>query len=248
MPDVRIDPVPGGSRQLRGYRAAPLGQGPWPGVVVLHELFGLTDMVRRQADRLAAAGYLALAPDLFSDGGALRCIVSTMRALSAGRGRPLVDIDAARRDLLADPDCNGKIGVIGFCMGGGFALLVSGGERGFDVSSVNYGELPKHPEDTLRGGCPVVASYGGRDVSLRGAAAELDRVLTALGTEHDVKEYPGAGHSFLNDEYFGPGLLHPIQRIGGLGPDPLAAADAWARIEAFFARHLMTDQTTDGEA
>jgi carboxymethylenebutenolidase len=236
--DVDIDPAPGGSRRLRGYRATPLGHGPWPGVVVIHELFGLTDVVRRQADRLAGAGYLALAPDLYTEGGALRCIVSTMRALSAGVGRPLIDIDAARRHLLADADCSGRIGVIGFCMGGGFALLMAGGDSGFDVSSVNYGQLPKDPEATLRGGCPVVASYGKRDVSLRGAAATLDGVLTELGTEHDVKEYPGAGHSFLNDEYFGPGLLHPIQRVGGVGPDPLAAADAWARIETFFARHL----------
>ena len=238
MTEVTIEPAPGGSRALRGYRAQPLGHGPWPGVVVIHELFGLTDQIRRHADRLAGAGYLALAPDLFTEGGALRCIVSTMRTLSAGHGRAVTDIDAARRHLLADPDCSGRIGIIGFCMGGGFALLMAGGEHAFDAASVNYGQLPREPERVLRGGCPVVGSFGGRDVSLPGAAERLDGVLDDLGTDHDVREYPRAGHSFLNDEYFGPGVLHPLQRVGGLGPEPLAAADAWSRIEAFFARHL----------
>lgn len=244
VPDISIDPRPDGSSRLRAYRAVPRGQGPWPGVVVIHELFGLTDVIRRHADRLAAAGYLALAPDLFTEGGPWRCIVSTMRSLSSGHGRPFADIEAARRALLADGECSGKVGVVGFCMGGGFALLSAGAGRGFDASAVNYGELPREPRQALRGGCPVVASYGGRDLSLRGAAGKLDAVLTDLGVDHDVKEYPGAGHSFLNDEYFGPALLHPLQRVVGLGPDPVAAADAWRRIEAFFARHLRGADST----
>jgi carboxymethylenebutenolidase len=111
---------------------------------------------------------------------------------------------------------------------------------------VNYGQLPPDPAETLRAACPIVGSYGARDPSQRGVAAKLDQMLTDAGVDHDVKEYPTAGHSFLNDEYFGPGVLHPIQRIGGmLGPDPVAAADAWARIDAFFARHLGTEARAD---
>jgi carboxymethylenebutenolidase len=92
----------------------PVGDGPWPGVVVLHESFGLNDDIRQQADRLAAAGYLALAPDLYSAGGAWRCIRATFRALTAGHGKAFDDIEAARTWLAAREDCTGRVGVIGF--------------------------------------------------------------------------------------------------------------------------------------
>src|SRR3954469_21015123 len=98
----------------------PVGEGPWPGVVVLHEVFGLNDDVRQQADRLAAAGHLAVAVDLYSAGGAWRCIRATFRALADGRGKAFEDIEAVRRWLQQRPDCTGRAGVIGFCMGGGF--------------------------------------------------------------------------------------------------------------------------------
>ncbi len=219
---------------MQGYLAVPDGAGPWPGVVVVHEIFGLTDVVRRQADRLAAAGYLALAPNLLSDGR--RCVVRAVRASMTGRGESIADIDAARELLAGRDDCTGKLGVIGFCLGGGFALVTA--NRGFAVSSVNYGQLPRNAERALTGACPIVASYGARDVSLRGAAAKLDTVLTKLDVEHDVKEYPSAGHSFLNDSLFGPAPLQAVQRIARVGPDPQAAPDAWRRIEEFFAAHL----------
>lgn len=238
MPDIRIGAVDGGSAELRGYLAEPLGHGPWPGVVAIHEAFGLNDMLRRQADRLASAGFLTLGPDLYSDGGATRCIVSTFRALATGRGKALADIEAARQHVLADDNCNGKVGIIGFCMGGGFALVTA--NKGFDAAAPNYGLVPRDTERALAGACPVVASYGGKDVSLRGAANKLKRALDHLDVANDVKEYPSAGHSFLNDVYLGPDFVHAVQRIAHVGPDPLAAPDAWARIEAFFVEHLAT--------
>jgi carboxymethylenebutenolidase len=228
--------VPGTSTRLRGYLARPSTPGPWPGVVVLHELFGQDDVARRQADRLAAAGYLALLPDLFSDGGALRCLKATFAALKAQRGRPFQDIEASRTWLAEQGDCTGRVGVIGFCMGGAFALLAA--TRGFDASSVNYGPLPEHPDSALEGACPIVGSYGARDRGLRGAAATLGATLTWLGVEHDVKEYPTANHSFLNDAPNGPVVLRPLLKVAGIGPDPVAAVDAWQRIERFFATHL----------
>jgi carboxymethylenebutenolidase len=236
MPDVSLGSVPGGSQRLGGYLARPTGAGPWPGVVVIHEVFGLDDVLRRQADRLAAAGYLCLAPNLFSDGGAARCLVSTFRGLLSGHGKPLADIEAARTWLLDQGDCTGKVGIIGFCMGGGFALLTS--TRGFDAASANYGQVPKKAEEVLAGACPIVGSYGGKDLSMRGEAPKLERVLTTLGVTHDVKTYPEAGHSFLNDQPNGPALLRPLMRVANVGPDPAAAADAWGRIESFFAEHL----------
>src|SRR5579875_3438771 len=86
MTDIRIGAVAGGSTDLRGYLAVPSGDGPWPGVVVVHEAFGVVDVMRRQADRLAAAGYLTLIPNLYSDGGAARCVLRTMRTMFSGRG------------------------------------------------------------------------------------------------------------------------------------------------------------------
>ena len=85
-----------GSRPLRGYLASPAGTGRWPAVVMIHEIFGLDDVMRRHADRLAGLGYLTLAVDLFSAGGARRCLVSTMRTMIRGHGRAFADISAAR--------------------------------------------------------------------------------------------------------------------------------------------------------
>jgi dienelactone hydrolase len=135
MPDITL---PGG---LKAHLAVPaVGDGPWPGVVVLHESFGLGADIRQQAGRLAAAGYLALAPDLYSAGGYWRCMRATFRSLTAGHGKAFDDIEAARRWLEDRPDCTGRVGVIGFCMGGGFALATAA--RGFDASAPNYAHLP----------------------------------------------------------------------------------------------------------
>jgi carboxymethylenebutenolidase len=236
--DIDLPEVDGGSRGLHGVLGIPEGAGPWPGVVLVHEAFGVTDVMRRQVAHLAALGYVALMPDLFSDGGARRCLTATFRALRSGEGRAFVDIDTARSFLTARDDSTGSVGVLGFCMGGGFALAAAAGHD-FDVSSVNYGMLPHDLDDDLRGACPIVGSYGGRDLSLKGAAGTLEASLTRLGVPHDVKEYPGAGHSFLNDADTGPAAVRLLtKRILGAGPNPDAAADAWARIEAFFGEHL----------
>ena len=227
----------GGSARLTGHLARPEGQGPWPGGGVVHEGFGSDEVMVRQAERLAEAGYLALLPDLYSDGGKRRCLVPTFLAMLSGRGRAHADIEAARRTLTARPDCTGAVGLIGFCMGGAFALLAAN-NGGYEAVSTNYGILPRDLDRALADACPVVASYGARDRSLKGAAAKLDAALTRAGVPHDVKEYPEAGHSFLNDAENAPRLLRPLTRVANIGPEPEAAADAWARIEAFFARHL----------
>ncbi|WP_349361642.1 dienelactone hydrolase family protein [Paenarthrobacter sp. PH39-S1] len=225
------------SPRLQGYLATPTGDGPWPAVVMLHEAFAIDDVMLRQVARMAAAGYLVLMPDLFSAGGPRRCLSATFRALRSGRGRAFADIEAARRVLLDRSDCTGTVGVLGFCMGGGFALVSA--SRGFGAASVNYGAIPKDVAEVLEGACPVVASYGGKDRVLAGSVPRLEAALTARSITHDVKTYPGAGHCFLNDAPSGPALLQPVLKLVlGAGPDPEAAADAWQRIEEFFRAHL----------
>src|SRR6202035_549846 len=155
--------------------ASPPGTGPWPAVVMIHEIFGLDDVMRGHADRLADLCYFTLAVDLLS------------------------------------------------------------ARAGYDAAAVTYGQLPRHLHETLAGPCPIVASYGRRDPSLRGAAARLDAALDKAGVTHDVKEYPAASHAFLNDAETGPHLLRPLLRITGIGPEPDSAKDAWDRIERFFA-------------
>jgi carboxymethylenebutenolidase len=223
-------PVPSG--ELRGYLARPDGAGPWPGVVVLHEAFGLTDDIRRQADRFAQQGYLALAPDLFTWGNSARCLMATLRTMFRGQGRALADVQGARRALADRDDCTGSVGVIGFCMGGGLALLVA--PDGFDVAAPNYGDIPRRPVEQLQGACPIVASYGYRDRRLRGSGDKLDSVLTTLDVEHDVKEYPTAKHGFLFEHTGKTSWTQPLM----VQYDAAAADDAWQRIFTFFGKHL----------
>lgn len=228
-----------GSFPLRGYLARPEGVGPWPGVVLIHEIFGVDDVIRRHAQRLARAGYLTLAIDLYSAGGTARCVISTMRSLFRGSGRAYRDIETARTWLRDHPEGTSKVGVLGFCMGGGFALATA--NTGFDVAAVNYGQLPRDLEGILADACPIVGSYGAKDRTLRDVASKLDHALDAADVARDIKEYGGAGHAFMNDAAVGPRPLRPLLKISGMGPEPAAAADAWRRIEEFFAARLSGD-------
>jgi carboxymethylenebutenolidase len=221
-------------RRMAAALILPDGPGPHPGIVVLHEAFGLNDDMRRIAGRFGDEGYAAVVPDLYSAGNRLRCL----SALLMGPDQPesLALIETARQYLADRPEVDGRrMAVIGFCMGGGFALLV-GARGGVKATSVNYGAVPKQ-SDALRGVCPVVASYGEKDRLFLKQARRLEEHLTALGVAHDVKIYPGVGHSFMSYDN-GPAWMTRLPSPMHVGYSEAEAEDAWKRILAFFREHV----------
>jgi len=243
LQDIIISPtVDGASLNLKGLLGIPDTPGPWPAVVVVHEAFGIEAEMRKQVAHLAGLGYLTLMPDLYTEGGFRKCIGATARALRSGTGRALADIESARLWLTQRDDFTGAIGIIGFCLGGGFALLAAASgydsdETAYQAAAVNYGMLPENL-DAIEHSCPVVASYGSKDKAVKDGPARLEAKYTELGVAHDVKEYPGARHAFMNETTAGPLIVRPFMKISGIGPDPEATVDAWNRIDAFFRQHL----------
>jgi carboxymethylenebutenolidase len=232
MPNVQIETLRG---PMFSHLAVP-SVAVAPAVVVIHDIFGMSQDHRNQADWLAEAGFLALSIDLYHQGGMMRCVRSVMREIAARKGPAFDDVEAARSWLLGQPNCNGKSGVIGFCMSGGFALLLAS-NRGFSAASVNYGgPLPKDLDSFIQTACPIVASYGARSRREKGVAAQLEQALDRALVDRDVKEYPDAGHGFMNHHR---SLFFKIIRIAtGIGWNEPAAMDARSRIAAFFRTHL----------
>jgi carboxymethylenebutenolidase len=224
-------------RPMRAALALPGRPERRPGVIVIHEIFGLNDDMRRIAGRFADLGYVALAPDLFdTEGARVLCVARTMLTLRRGEGAAFADLDAARTWLGARPEVDAsRIGAVGFCLGGGFALLYAV-RAPLGVSAVFYGDVPKTAA-ALRGTCPILAGYGGRDRLFAPQGRRLEALLTELDVPHDVRIYPDAGHSYMSQH---SGVM---ATLGAWGPmaaryDPAAAEDSWKRIESFFRRHL----------
>jgi len=224
------------SPELSAAIAVPEGKGPWPAVVMVHEVFGIDENMRAQMLRLASAGYVVIMPDLYSRGGIRKCLTATFRSLASGVGQAFEDIEAAKKLVLARKDTTGKVGVIGFCMGGGFALLLA--NDGYQASVSNYGMLPKNMDEALAGACPILGNYGAKDKQLAKAKVQLDESLTKLGVEHDIKMFDDAGHAFMNPKQGGGPVFGSLLRVTGAKPNPEAAKEAWVRIENFFSKHL----------
>ena len=231
MPDITFRAPHG---EVPGYLAVPAeGAGPWPGVVVIHEAFGLNADIRGKADQMAAHGYLALAHDLYEHKAWIRCVRSAFTQLRARSGPAFETLDAARSFLAGRADCTGHTGVIGFCMGGGFALLCATRD-GFSAAAINYGEVPKDAEAALAGACPVVGSFGARDLMGTSHPERLQRALAVLQIPHDVEVYPGSGHRFMSPS---SGVGGAVAKLTRMSYQPADAASAWQRIYAFFGKH-----------
>jgi carboxymethylenebutenolidase len=223
---------------MRAHLALPTGTGGRPGVVVLHESFGLNADIRRLANRFADSGYAALAPDLFDRPGIRAvCIAQTILSVRTRTGPVFSDIDLAREFLAARAEVIGdRIAIAGFCLGGGFALIAAL-QGPYRAAAPYYGEVAKDIKH-FEGICPVVAGYGGKDRVYAPHGERLERHLATLGVEHDVKVYPDAGHSFMSqhEQTF-------IVRLAARGPmkvgyDEAASEDSWRRMLAFFERHV----------
>jgi carboxymethylenebutenolidase len=214
-----------GTAPLEGYLARPEGEGPFPAVVVIHEISGLNDNIRDIARRFAREGYMALAVDLFAGRNRTICM---MRFMSQMLLQPLNNgsLDSLRSALtylenLRDVD-PARLGAIGFCLGGGFAIAWACRDDRLKAIAPFYGANP-HPLSAVSRLCPVVGSYPEKDFTAS-QAQKLDTALDQYNVPHDIKIYPGAKHAFFNDQ--------------GSSYDASASADAWQRVLSFFREYI----------
>jgi carboxymethylenebutenolidase len=203
----------------------PDGDGPFPGVVVIHEAYGLNDHIRDVTRRFADAGYAALGADLFTGRNRAVCMTRYMAGMLLGSvNRYGVDDLKASLTYLAkkhevDPQ---RLGAIGFCMGGSFAIAWACTDSRLKAIAPFYGVNPR-PLEVVRRLCPVVGSYPEDDFTAR-AGRTLDEALDRHGIAHDIKVYPKTSHSFFND-------TRPSYNRD-------AADDSWHRVLDFFAARL----------
>ena len=210
------------------YLARPEGTGPFPAVVVIHEIYGLNENIKDIARRLAREGYVALAVDLFAQSNRAVCMMQLMTGtfLRPLRTGALTEAGAALSYLAAREEVDGeRIGAIGFCMGGGIAIAWACTDHRLKAIAPYYGTNPR-PLEALARSCPVVGSYPGHDFTAR-SGRKLDRALDGYGVAHDITIYPDTRHSFFNDE--------------GKTYDAAASADSWRRVLAFFGERLDQD-------
>lgn len=216
-----------GAATVNGYLAQPQGKGPAPAVIVIQEWWGLNDWVKQQADALAAKGYVALAPDLYR--GKVTDKQEEAHQLMSGlsQDQAMGDLKAAYAYLAARKDVNARrIGVIGWCMGGKYALLLAS-EEPVAATVAYYGAPPTEAATIARIKSPVLGNYGAEDKGPSPEAVrEFEAAMKKAGRSTDIKFYEGAGHAFANEN----------NPWGGYRKE--AAADAWQRTVAFFDAHL----------
>ena len=216
--------------KLGGYLAAPeagRGDGPFPGVVVIHENRGLNEHTRDVARRLAVEGFVALAPDALARLGGTASMADPDAARNAiGTLTPeqiMADLDAALIYLAAQPNVKqGGLGSIGFCWGGARSFMLATSDK-IGAAVVFYGSAPD-ADQIAQIKAPVLGIYGETDARITSQVPAVAEAMKAANKSYDYKIYAGAGHAFFNDT--------------GERYDPQAAADAWPRAVKFLREHL----------
>jgi carboxymethylenebutenolidase len=216
-----------GDENVTGMLYQPAGKGPFPAIVVIHEWWGLNDWVKEQASKLADQGYVTLAVDLYR--GKVATTADEAHELMRGvpEDRATKDLLAASSYLRAQKNVNpNKVGAIGWCMGGGYALDLAINDPKLAAAVINYGHLASEPSTLKKINAPILGLFGGKDRGIpvedvQKFAAELKK----QGKKVDVTVYPEAGHAFEN----------PNNKDGYRADD---AANAWDRTVKFFAQYL----------
>jgi len=216
-----------GDESVQGVLYTPAGKGPFPALVVVHEWWGLNDWVKDQASKLADQGYVSLAVDLYR--GKVATTPDEAHEIMRGvpEDRAKRDLHAAVEFLKSQPHVRkDRIGSIGWCMGGGYALDVALQEPGLAATVINYGHLATDPEALKKINSPILGLFGGQD---RGITPDdvhkFEQQLKQQGKKVDIKIYDDAGHAFEN----------PNNKDGYRAAD---AADAWKRTVDFLAMTL----------
>ncbi len=214
-----------GDSSFKAYLAQPEGDGPFPGVLLIHEWWGLNDWVRQQADRFAEKGYAALAPDLYHGEAAQDAEHAHELSRGLSEERAIGDLKFAFEFLSGHKLTRGKkTGVIGWCMGGGYALKLGIEEPRVAATVVCYGRPVLDEQRLRRIKGPLLGIWGATD---RGIDVEAFKKALEAADKKDVEHhvFPDAGHAFMNENN---------QR----GYNAQAAKQAWKEIDAFFAKHL----------
>ncbi len=194
-----------GTRDIQSFIVYPQVKEKAPAVVVIHEIFGLTDWVRNVADQLAAAGYIAIAPDLVSGmapgGGGTSDLSGQDAAIKAVSTLPpeqvTADLDAVADYVSKLPACNGKVVVAGFCWGGTQAFRYATHNQKLKAAFVFYGSGPENAADIARISCPVYGFYGGNDARVDATIPKSAELMKSAGKTYEPVTYEGAGHGFM---------------------------------------------------
>ncbi len=217
-----------GADTVSGFLVTPEGDGPFPAVLVIHEWWGLDAWVKDQARALARDGYAALAVDLYR--GKVTDKQEEAHQLMSGmpEDRAMRDLEAALTFLKARKDVRAnRIGAIGWCMGGKYALKLATEEPSLAAVVAYYGAPPTDAAAIARIKAPVLGNFGAEDTGPSPEQVKaFEAAMKKAGKSVDVKIYPGAGHAFAN-------VNNPWK-----GYREEAAKDAWSRTTAFFGRHL----------